>query len=97
MTIQAWSPFQFGTFAGCFIGHPDFPELNAALDEVAEAHGTTSTAVATAWILRHPANIQVICGSMSPDHIRDAAAGADVELTRAEWWRLYQAAGNDLP
>lgn len=97
MTIQAWSPFQFGTFAGCFIGHPDFPELNAALDEVAEAHNATPTAVATAWILRHPANIQVICGSMSPDHIRDAAAGADVELTRAEWWRLYQAAGNDLP
>lgn len=97
MTIQAWSPFQFGTFAGCFIGHPDFPELNAVLAEVAAAHGITPTAVATSWILRHPAEIQVICGSMSPEHIREAAAGADVELTHAEWWRLYQAAGNDLP
>lgn len=97
MTVQAWSPFQFGTFAGCFIGHADFPELNAALDELAARHGTSATAVATAWILRHPARIQVICGSMSPAHIRDAAAGADVDLTAEEWWALYRAAGNDLP
>lgn len=97
MTIQAWSPYQFGTFAGCFIGHTDFPELNAALDEVAAEYGTTPTAVATAWILRHPAQMQVICGSTSPEHIRESAAGADIELTREQWWKLYQAAGTDLP
>lgn len=97
MTIQAWSPYQFGTFAGCFIGHPDFPELNAALAEVADEVGSTPTAVATAWILRHPAEMQVICGSTSPAHIREAAAGADIELTRVQWWKLYRAADNDLP
>lgn len=97
MTIQAWSPYQYGTFAGCFIGHPDFPELNAALDAVAEALGSTPTAVATAWILRHPAKIQVVCGSMTPAHIREAAAGADLDLPRDAWWELYMAAGNDLP
>ena len=97
MTVQAWSPYQFGTFEGCFIGHEKFSELNAKLDEVAAAHGTTPTAIATAWILRHPAQIQVICGSTSPEHIREACAAADIDLTREEWWELYKAAGNDLP
>ena len=97
MTVQAWSPYQFGVFEGCFIGHEKFGELNAKLDEIAAAHGTTSTAIATAWILRHPAQIQVICGSTSPEHIREACAAADIDLTREEWWELYKAAGNDLP
>lgn len=97
MTLQAWSPFQFGTFAGCFIGNADFPELNQALNEVADELGSTPTAVATAWILRHPAKMQVICGSMSPEHIRETCAGADVNLSREQWWKLYKAAGNDLP
>lgn len=97
MTLQAWSPFQYGTFAGCFIGDDAFPELNAALSEVAAELGATPTAVAAAWILRHPARMQVICGSMSPEHIRETCAGADIELTREQWWRLYRAAGNDLP
>ncbi len=97
MTVQAWSPFQFGTFAGCFIGDERFPELNAALDAVAAEHGTTPTAVAAAWILHHPAKIQVVCGSMSPEHISAACAGAEIALTRQQWWDLYLAAGNDLP
>ncbi len=97
MTVQAWSPYQFGIFEGCFMGNDAFGELNAKLDEIALAHETTPTAIATAWILRHPAHIQVICGSTSPEHIRAACAGADIDLTREEWWQLYLAAGNDLP
>ena len=97
ITIQAWSPLQYGTFAGTFIGNPDFAELNAALEEVAAAYDATPTAIACAWILRHPARMQVICGATSPDHIAQAASAMKVRLTREEWWKLYRAAGNDLP
>lgn len=97
MTIQAWSPFQYGSFEGCFIGNERFPELNAALERMADELGSTPTAVASAWILRHPAKMQVICGSMAPAHIREAAAGTDLALSRQQWWDLYLAAGNDLP
>lgn len=97
MTIQAWSPLQFGTFAGTFLDNPDFPELNAELAKTAETHGVGKDTIATAWILRHPAHMQVIAGTMNPDHIRSTAAAADVELTRQEWYDLYRAAGNDLP
>ncbi|WP_203651903.1 aldo/keto reductase [Secundilactobacillus yichangensis] len=97
MTIQAWSPYQYGMFEGPFIDNPKFPELNKKLQELADAKGVTKNAIATAWILRHPANMQVILGSMNQDHLKESIAGADVELTKQEWYDIYFAAGNTLP
>ncbi|MBP2058187.1 putative oxidoreductase [Lactobacillus colini] len=97
ITIQAWSPFQYGMFAGSFINNTEFPELNAKLANLADKYNVGKNAIATAWILRYPASIQVLVGSMNPDHIKDSAAGSDIELTRQEWYDLYLAAGHDLP
>ncbi|WEV52883.1 aldo/keto reductase [Bifidobacterium sp. ESL0704] len=97
MTIQAWSPFQFGFFEGVFIDNPKFPELNEVMQRVADAHGVTKNAIAVAWILRHPAHMQVLLGSMTPSRLTEMVAGADVELSAQEWYDLYFAAGNDLP
>lgn len=97
MTIQTWSPFQYGQIQGTFINNPAFPEVNRVLGIVAEKYGVSKNAIAAAWILRHPALMQVIIGTMNPDHIRDSAAGADVSLTRQEWYDIYFAAGHDLP
>lgn len=97
ITIQAWSPCQYGFFEGVFIDNPKFPELNAKLEEIATKYHTTKNAIATAWILRHPARMQVILGSMNPERIAQMAAGADVTLEAQEWYDLYFAAGNDLP
>ena len=97
ITIQAWSPLQFGMFKGCFVDHPDFPELNKALGEIGEQYGVSKTAVAIAWILRHPAKMQAIAGTMNPDHLRDICAAAGVALTHQEWYQLYLASGKFLP
>ena len=97
MTIQAWSPFQYGFFKGNFVDNPDFPELNAKLGEVAEAYSLSKTGVAAAWIMRHPANIQLIAGTMNPEHLRDIRKAADVTLSRSEWYEIYRAAGHCLP
>lgn len=97
MTIQAWSPYQYGMFEGPFIDNPKFPDLNAKLQELADAKGVTKNAIATAWILRHPANMQVILGSMNQNHLKESIAGADVKLTKQEWYDVYFAAGNILP
>ena len=64
---------------------------------MAEAHGVSDTAIAVAWIMRHPAGIQTIVGSMNPRRIADIATAQNVSLTRQEWYRLYLAAGNPLP
>lgn len=97
MTIQAWSPFQYGFFESVFIDNPKFPELNAKLEELTKKYDSTKNGIATAWILRHPAQMQVILGSMNPTRIQQMAAGADVTLEAQDWYDLYFAAGNDLP
>ena len=97
LTVQAWSPFQSGTPAGPFVGNPRFPEVNAALESVARAHDTTPNAIATAWILFHPAQVQVVLGSMNPERLGQMIDGDDVRLERQEWWDLYASAGHRAP
>ena len=97
MTVQAWSPFQYGQIEGNFIGNPKFPEVNDALQKLADKKGVSKNAIAAAWILRHPAIGQVIIGTMTLEHIVDSAKGADISLTAQEWYDIYLAAGNDLP
>ena len=95
--LQAWSPFQYGTFRGSFIGNAQFPALNKALSAMAEKYGITENAVAIAWLLRHPARITPIVGTMNPERLKGIAAAAGVRLSREDWYALYLAAGKDLP
>ena len=97
ITIQAWSPFQHGFFKGSFIDNDDFPILNAKLEEIGQKYGISKTGVAAAWILRHPANMQLIAGTMKPQRLVEICKGADVVLTRSEWYEIYRAAGHSLP
>ena len=97
ITIQAWSPLQYGMIDGCFLDHPDYPELNAELSRLAEKYQVTKAAIALAWILRHPANMQVIVGTMNPEHLKESAEAMNIRLTHHEWYELYLAAGKYLP
>ena len=97
ITIQAWSPLQKGMFGGTFIDDPEFPELNKALAEIGEREGVSKSAVAIAWILRHPAKMQAIIGTMNPSHIEDICAATNVKLSHHDWYALYLAAGKYLP
>ncbi|KKI44480.1 aldo/keto reductase [Hafnia alvei] len=97
VTIQAWSPFQYGMFEGVFLGNPKFPELNQKIDEIAARYGVSNTTITTAWILRHPANMQMISGTMSTSRLKQICQACDITLTREEWYEIYRAAGNELP
>ena len=97
ITLQAWSPMQYGFFEGVFLGNEKFPELNKKIDEIAVRYGVTGTAVAIAWIMRHPAGIQPILGTTNVKRLMESCRAADFTLTRTEWYELYQAAGENLP
>ncbi len=97
ITIQAWSPFQHGFAAGTFIDSPDYPELNAKLNEVAENHGVSKTTIVMAWILSHPAKFQPITGTLKKERMLECLKAADVTLDRDEWYGIYMSAGNILP
>jgi predicted oxidoreductase len=97
ITIQTWSPFQYGFFEGVFLGSPQFPALNAKIDEIAKKYGATNTTIAAAWILRHPAKFQLVSGTMNSARFREIAAAANITLSRSEWYEIYLSAGNNLP
>src|SRR5512143_2299793 len=95
--IQPWSPFHYGFFECAFLDNPKFPELNRKINAIAADKGVTNTAIAIAWLLRHPAHMQPIIGTTNPGRVKDACKASDVTLTRQEWYQIYLAAGNKLP
>lgn len=97
ITIQAWSPFQYGFFEGVFLDNDKFPELNQVIDRIADEYHVSNSAIATAWIMRHPANIQPIVGTTNLQRLKDICQASDVSLTREQWYEIYRAAGNILP
>ena len=97
ITIQAWSPFQYGFFEGVYVDNPDFPEINKKLQELADKYGVTKSAIVLAWILRHPAKMQPLTGTMNPTRLKECAKATDITLTRQEWYEIFSSAGNVIP
>jgi len=97
ITIQPWSPFQYGFFEGVFLDNDKFPVLNAKINELAYKYNVSNTTIALAWILRHPANMQPVTGTMNVSRLMECFKAADIFLTREEWYQIYLAAGYTLP
>ncbi|WP_058300738.1 aldo/keto reductase [Gorillibacterium timonense] len=97
ITVQPWSPFQYGFFEGVFLGSDKFPELNRKIDEIADQYSVTNTTIAIAWLLRHPAHMQPVTGTMNIERLKDCCKASEIRLTREEWYEIYRAAGNVLP
>ena len=97
VTLQAWSPFHYGYFEGIIMDDPKYRTLNDVLEDIGHSHGLTKNAVAVAWILRHPANMQTIIGTTNTSRLEDIAKAGDITLSREEWYRIYKAAGHMLP
>ncbi|WP_062533023.1 aldo/keto reductase [Jeotgalibaca dankookensis] len=98
ITIQPWSPFQVGNEKeGILFDHPDFIGLNEVLAKLAEKYKVEREAIAIAWLLRHPAKMQPIIGSMNPKRIAITCRASDIKLSREEWYEVYRAGGFQLP
>jgi len=97
ITIQPWSPFQYGFFEGVFLGSDKFPELNAVIDKIAAKYQVTNTTIAIAWLLRHPAKMQPVTGTMNVNRLKDCVKASEIKLSREEWYEILLAAGNKLP
>ncbi len=97
INLQAWSPMQSSDSNSVFIDNPRYPELNQVMQEVADTHNTNKTAIAVAWILRHPAKIQTILGTTKTHRLEDSAEATNFTLSREEWYKIYMAAGKRLP
>ena len=97
ITIQPWSPFQYGFFEGVFLDNEQFPELNRQINEIADKYAVRNTTIAIAWLLRHPARMQPVTGTMNLERLSDCCRASEIHLTREEWYAIYRSAGNVLP
>ncbi len=97
ITIQPWSPYQYGFFEGVFLDNDKFPKLNETINQVAEKYQVSNTTIAMAWLLRHPAKMQPVTGTMSIKRLEEICIASDLYLSREEWYQIYLSAGNILP
>ncbi|GAB6168443.1 aldo/keto reductase family oxidoreductase [Clostridium carnis] len=97
ITLQAWSPLQYGFFEGIFVDNDKFPKLNEVLGSIAIEKGVSKSAIAVAWILRHPAKMQTVVGTTNIGRLKDICTASNIELSRQEWYEIYRAADNVLP
>ena len=97
ITIQAWSPLQYGFIEGVFLNNEKFPGLNKKINEIAILKNVPNAAIVIAWILRHPAKIQPIIGTTNYKRLKDICKASQITLTRQEWYDIYKSAGNKLP
>lgn len=99
ITIQAWSPLQYrsGTIKGAFFQYDTFSGLSQKLEEIGKEYGVSAATMAVAWLLRHPANMQVLVGTMNPERFDEICKACEVQLSREDWYQIFKAAGNVLP
>ncbi|WP_249028913.1 aldo/keto reductase [Tannockella kyphosi] len=91
ITIQPWSTIRETLNSETFIDNPEYPELNVVLETLATKYKVSKVAIVTAWILRHPSNMQPIAGTTSIKNLLDTLDAINVSLTREEWYQIYTA------
>ena len=97
LRVQAWSPVAGGALGRDSL-EPALHPLRDLVGDLAGSYGTTPSGVLLAWLLRHPARIQPVVGTTTPDRIAAACAAAGVRLSREDWYRLFVTArGGELP
>lgn len=100
IAIQAWAPLAGGSVTGKHIEHPSETMIAVThlVDQFAAEKNVSPEAILISWLFRHPAHIQPIIGTTRPERIRAACQACSIDLTREEWYRLFNAGrGADLP
>ncbi|MFC4766191.1 aldo/keto reductase [Effusibacillus consociatus] len=98
--IQAWGSLAQGVFSGKLVDdQSDSIKATAKLvQEMAEQKQTTPEAIVLSWLMKHPAGIQPVIGTVNPDRIRACEDAVNITLTRNEWYTLYVSSrGRALP
>lgn len=97
-----YSPMIWSPIGGGRLFNGDGAQENRvreALSKIAdETGGTDISAIAIAWLLRHPARLIPVLGSLKRERLAAMAAALDIELERQQWFEILKAStGQDVP
>lgn len=100
--IQAWGPLAQGRFSGKVTENATEAEIKTAalVKQIADENETTPEAIVLAWLMKHPARIQPVIGTVNPKRIlacQDAIRQSEL-MTRDQWYSLLiSARGVNMP
>ncbi|WP_320536254.1 aldo/keto reductase [Pseudarthrobacter sp. IC2-21] len=102
VTLQAYGALARGLYTGAAAEDPTSAETSTAvlIRELAGTYATTGESVLLGWLMKHPAGIAPVIGTVNPARIAACADAARVAqaMTRADWYGLWIAArGTNLP
>lgn len=100
VALQAWGSLGKGWYSGAAPqdAAPAVAVTAALVQQLAHEHGVAPESIVLAWLLKHPARIQPVIGTANPARIRACKDAERVQLTRGQWYALYQSArGRELP
>lgn len=85
-----WSPLGGGSlFSGT--GGREQRVRDALAAVAAEMGGDDISTIAIAWLLRHPARVMPVLGTMKPERLAQLVKALDIVLDRQQWFEILQA------
>ncbi|MEK6797178.1 MAG: aldo/keto reductase [Spirochaetota bacterium] len=99
ISVQAWSPVARGVPLMPAADAPaHIKELSEYIRILASQKNTSPEAILLAWVMRHPAVVIPIIGTVNISHIKGSALADAVVLSREEWYHLLALArGESVP
>lgn len=94
--LMAWSPLGGGSV---FKGEDEQSvRLRTVLETIAKEHQTDIDVVMYAFVLKHPAEIMPITGTMNVGRVKNAVDALELDLTYDEWYAILAVSrGVDVP
>lgn len=89
IAVAAWSPLARGRLGDG--GPEETAAVRAVLNRLAAKYGAPLEAIAMAFLLAHPAPVTPILGTTSPVRLKACLAGADITLSRRDWYDIVEA------
>lgn len=100
ITPIAWCPLGGVAYSawGNTFSVEDEQRIENEINQQAQKYQCQPWQVILAWLLIHPAGIFPIIGSTTPQRIEDAKLALDLDYSREDWYRLFEARnGQSVP
>lgn len=72
--------------------------IKKLLTKLEEKYGVSGDVILFAWILRHPAKVLPVCGTTTPERIKEMMKATTLELELEDWFSLWvESRGSKVP
>lgn len=96
--VQSWGSLAKGVFSGAPRQHAQQAVTAQLVTQLSEIYNCSAEAIVLAWLMRHPAAIQPVIGTIQPVRIAACTEASDITLSREHWYQLYVSSrGAALP